>query len=50
MGSRGASQSEPRVADIPGIATYNAALKKEKLYYNNFVIPAGHMVPLSRSL
>ena len=22
-------------------------LKKENLYYNNFVIPAGHMVPLS---
>ena len=27
-------------------AAYIAALKKENLYYNNFVIPAGHMVPL----
>ena len=40
-------QSEPRVADTPGIAAYNAALKKENLYYNNLVIQAGHMVPLS---
>ena len=38
---------EPRVADTPGIAAYIAALKKENLYYNNFVIPAWHMVPLS---
>ena len=35
------------MADTPGIAAYIAALKKENLYYNNFVIPAGHMVPLS---
>ena len=41
------AQSEPRVADTPGIAAHIAALKKENLYYNNFVIPAGHMVPLS---
>ena len=42
------AHSEPRVADTtPGIAAYIAALKKENLYYNNFVIPAGHMVPLS---
>ena len=41
------AQSEPRVVDTPGIAAYSAALKKENLYYNNFVIPAGHMVPLS---
>ena len=40
-------QSEPRVADTPGIAAHAAALKKENLYYNKFVIPAGHMVPLS---
>ena len=45
--SRPITQSEPRVADTPGIAAYNAALKKENLYYNNFVIPAGHIVPLS---
>ena len=41
------AHSEPRVADTPGIAAYIAAFKKENLYYNNFVIPAGHMVPLS---
>ena len=41
------AHSEPRVADTPGIAAYNAALKKENLYYNNYVIPAGHMVLLS---
>ena len=41
------AHSEPRVAGTPGIAAYIAALKKENLYYNNFVIPAGHMVPLS---
>ena len=41
------AHSEPRVADTPGIAAYIAALKKENLYYNNFAIPAGHMVPLS---
>ena len=41
------AHAEPRVADTPGIAAYIAALKKEYLYYNNFVIPAGHMVPLS---
>ena len=35
------------MADTPGFAAYIAALKKENLYYNNFVIPAGHMVPLS---
>ena len=35
------------MADTPIIAAYIAALKKENLYYNNFVIPAGHMVPLS---
>ena len=35
------------MADTPGIAAYIAALKKEYLYYNNFVIPAGHMVSLS---
>ena len=29
------------------LTPYIAALKKENLYYNNFVIPAGHMVPLS---
>ena len=40
-------KNEPRVADTPGFAAYVAALKKENLYYNNFVIPAGHMVPLS---
>ena len=41
------AQSEPRVADTPGFAAHAAALKKENLYYNNFAIPAGHMVPLS---
>ena len=41
------AHSEPRVAGTPGIAAYIEALKKENLYYNNFVIPAGHMVPLS---
>ena len=41
------AHSEPRVADTPGIAAYIAALKKENLYYTNFVIPAGHMVRLS---
>ena len=41
------AQSEPRVVDTPGFAAHSAALKKENLYYNNFVIPAGHMVPLS---
>ena len=41
------AHSEPRVADTPGIAAYIAALKKVYLYYNNFVIPAGHMVPIS---
>ena len=35
------------MVNTPGIAAYIAALKKENLYYNNFVIPAGHMVPLS---
>ena len=45
--SHPSAHSEPRVADTPGIAAYNAALKKENLYYNNFVIPAVHMVPLS---
>ena len=35
------------MADTPGFAAHFAALKKENLYYNNFVIPAGHMVPLS---
>ena len=35
------------MADTLGIAAYIAALKKENLYYNNFVILAGHMVPLS---
>ena len=35
------------MAGTPDIAAYIAALKKENLYYNNFVIPAGHMVPLS---
>ena len=35
------------MADTPGIVAYIAALKEENLYYNNFVIPAGHMVPLS---
>ena len=41
------AHSEPRVVDTPGITAYIAAFKKENLYYNNFVIPAGHMVPLS---
>ena len=41
------AQSEPRVVDTPGFAAHIAALKKENLYYNNFVIPSGHMVPLS---
>ena len=41
------AQSEPRVADTLGMTAFIAALKKENLYYNNFVIPAGHMVPLS---
>ena len=41
------AHAEPRVADTPGFAAHSAALKKENLYYNNFVIPAGHMVPLS---
>ena len=45
--SHPSAHSEPRVEDTPSIATYIAALKKENLYYNNFVIPAGHMVPLS---
>ena len=45
--SHPSAHSESRVADTPGIAAYNAALKKENLHYNNFVIPAGHMVPLS---
>ena len=36
------AQSEPRVADTPGFAVHVAALN---LYYNNFAIPAGHMVP-----
>ena len=35
------------MADTPGIAAYIAALMKENLYYNNFVIPTGRMVPLS---
>ena len=33
--------------DTPGFAAHSAAPKKENLYYNNFVIPAGNMVPLS---
>ena len=34
--------------DTPGIDAHTiAALKKENLYYNNFVIPAGHVVSLS---
>ena len=41
------AHAEPRVVDTPGFAAHFAALKKENLYYNNFVIPAGHMVPLS---
>ena len=41
------AHAEPRVADTPGFAAHFAALKKENLYYNNFVIPAKHMVPLS---
>ena len=41
------AQSEPRVADTPGFAAHAAAIEKENLYYNNFAIPAGHMVPLS---
>ena len=41
------AHAEPRVADTPGFAAHSAALKKENLYYKNFVIPAGHMVPLS---
>ena len=41
------AQSEPRVAVTPGFAAHIAALKKENLYYNNFAIPARHMVPIS---
>ena len=41
------AQSEPRVVDTSGFAAHNAALKKENLYYNNFVILVGHMVPIS---
>ena len=41
------AQSEPRAAGTPDFGAHVAALKKENLYYNNFVIPAGHMVPLS---
>ena len=41
------AQSKPRVADTPGFAAHAAALKKENLCYNNFDIPAGHMVALS---
>ena len=41
------AQSEPRVADTPGFAAHASALKKENLYYNNFAITTGHMVPLS---
>ena len=35
------------MADTTGFAAHVAALKNENLYYNNFAIPAGHMVPLS---
>ena len=45
--SHPSAHSEPRVADPPDIAAHAAALKKENLYCNNFVIPAGQMVPLS---
>ena len=41
------AQSKPRVADPPGFAAHVVTFKKENLYYNNFAIPAGHMVPLS---
>ena len=41
------AQSEPRVADTRAFAAHVAALKKENLYYYNFAIPAGHMIPLS---
>ena len=41
------AQSEPYEADTPGFAAHAVALKKENLYSKNFVIPAGHMVPLS---
>ena len=41
------AQSEPRVTDNPGFAAHAVALKNENLYYNNFAIPEGQMVPLS---
>ena len=47
QGLNSRAHAKPRVADTPGIAAHIAALKKENLYYNNFVIPAGYMVPLS---
>ena len=39
--------ANPLAAVTGGITAHNAALEKEDLYYTNFVIPAGHMVPLS---
>ena len=47
VNSHTVAQSEPCVADTPDFAAHAAALKKENLYYNNFAIPAGNMVPLS---
>ena len=38
--------ANPLAAVTGGITAHNAALEKEDLYYKNFVIPAGHMVPL----
>jgi hypothetical protein len=38
---------EPRTATVPGFAAHAAHNKKQDLYYNTFVIPTGHMVPLS---
>ena len=38
---------EPRTATVPGFAAHVAHNKKQDLYYNTFVIPTGHMVPLS---
>ena len=40
------NQFSKRVAGT-GFASHVAALKNENLYYNNFVIPTGRLVPLS---
>jgi len=39
--------TEPRTATVPGFAAHVAHNKKQAMYYNTFVIPTGHMVPLS---